>query len=228
MIPLWEFRKRRILYIDPDKEVPFQEVVALIERIESRKLGIAIVLSTPQMRKECGFDFFRPESVSGQSQLSDGDEGCRYMESGKDLSGYERGGPFYLDHFRLTKGRTDLREFLWTHWHQHIRGIAEASAQTIDRGVGKSLYVIHPNGQGRWGIDVEVDRPLDPPCFSFHADSIVRVPIRNPNEDYPSQTLGLWPPGKKLRNRLADSAVADSKLYGVVLVRENEALTNPF
>jgi hypothetical protein len=149
------------------------------------------------------------------------------MESRKGLSGYESGGPFYLDHFRLTKGRTDLREFLWMHWRQHIRGIAEVSAGTVDRGIVKGLYIIQPDAQGRWGIDVELDRPMDPPCVSFHADSIVRVPIRNPEEDYPSQTLGIWPAGEKLSNRLADSVVVDSKLYGVVLVRENEALTNP-
>jgi len=228
LVGIWETRKRRVLYLEPDKEVTFQEVIALIDRIESKKQGIAIVLVTPRIRKECGFDWlFRIYARSNKSARPDGDEGCLYMESRKGLSGYESGGPFYLDHFRLTKGRTDLREFLWMHWHQHIRGIAEVSAGTVDRGIVKGLYIIQPDAQGRWGIDVELDRPMDPPCVSFHADSIVRVPIRNPEEDYPSQTLGIWPAGEKLSNRLADSVVVDSKLYGVVLVRENEALTNP-
>ena len=31
--------------------------------------------------------------------------------------GYEAGGPYELDHFKLTKGRTELRAFLWSHWH---------------------------------------------------------------------------------------------------------------
>jgi len=121
-------------------------------------------------------------------------QGCRYMKSRIDLTGYENGGPYILDHFRLTKGRTDLREFLWTHWHDHKKGVAEARAGTVDRGTVKVLYLIQPDARGQWGIDVELDRPMDPPCVAFHADSLVRTPIAKPNEDYPSQTLGLWPP----------------------------------
>jgi len=228
LVGIWETRKRRVLYLDPDEEVTFQEVIALIDIIESKKQGIAIVLVTPRIRKECGFDWlFRIDARSNKSARPDGDEGCLYMESRKGLSGYESGGPFYLDHFRLTKGRTDLREFLWMHWHQHIRGIAEVRAGTVDRGIVKVLYIIHPDARGRWGIDVELDRPMDPPCVTFRADSLVRVRIRKPKEDHPSQTLGFWPPGEIPSNRLADSEVVDSKLYRVVLVRENEALPDP-
>jgi len=118
-------------------------------------------------------------------------QGCRYTKSRSDLAGYENGGPYILDHFRLTKGRTDLREFLWTHWHDHKKGVAEAKAGTADRGTVKILYMIQPDAKGYWGIDVEIDRPLDPPCVTFHADSLVLVPIAKPDEDYASQTLGL-------------------------------------
>src|SRR4029077_12078020 len=109
-------------------------------------------------------------------------QGCRYVKSRRDLSGYENGGPYILDHFRLTKGRTDLREFLWTHWHDHKKGVAEARVGTIDRGTVKVLYLIQPDAKGQWGIDVDLDRPMAPPCVAFHADSLVRVPIVKPDE----------------------------------------------
>jgi hypothetical protein len=155
---------------------------------------------------------------------SNGDDACRYIKSRQGLSGYENGGPYTLDHFRLTKGRTDLREFLWTHWHEHKKGVAEAKVGTVDRGTVTVLYLIQPDAKGRWGIDVEMDRPMDPPCVAFQTDSLVRVPIQNPNEDYPSQTIGLWPPGELPPKRLADSDVVGAKLYRVVLVLNNKTV----
>lgn len=148
------------------------------------------------------------------------------MKSHSGLSGYEEGGPFTLDHFRLTKGRTDLREFLWTHWHDRKKGVAEARVGTVDRGTVRVLYLIKPDMQGNWGIDVELNRPMDPPCITFRADSLVRVPIAKPDEDYPSQTLGLWPPDKLPRSVLSDSEVKDAKLFRVILVRENKPITD--
>jgi hypothetical protein len=115
---------------------------------------------------------------------------------------------------------------LWKHWHGHIKGVAEAKVGTVDRGTVKVLYLIQPDAQGRWGIDVELDRPMDPPCVTFHADSLVRVPIAKPKEDYPSQTLGLWPADEIPPKRLADSDVVDPKLYRVVLVRNNKPVTS--
>jgi hypothetical protein len=159
--------------------------------------------------------------------LSKGEDACRYMNSRSNLPAYERGGPYTLDHFHLTRGRIDLREFLWKHWHDHKRGIAEARVGTIDRGIVKVLYLVQPDAQGHWGIDVELDRPMDPPCVAFHTDSLVRVPIRNPNEDYPSQTLGLWPPDQLPRKRLPDSAVVDPKLYRLILVENNKPAIDP-
>jgi hypothetical protein len=157
---------------------------------------------------------------------SSGDDACRYIKSRKDLSGYESGGPYTLDHFRLTKGRTELREFLWKHWRDHIRAVAEAKVGTVDRGIVKVLYVIQPDSQGRWGIDLEVDRPMDPPCVAVRADSLVRLPIHNPDEDYPSQTIGLWPPDKTPLKRFADTDAVDSKLYRVVLVLNDKPLSD--
>ena len=157
---------------------------------------------------------------------SSGSDACRYIKSRNGLSGYESGGPYALDHFRLTKGRTDLREFLWEHWHEHKKGVAEAKVGTVDRGTVKVLYLVQPDAQGLWVIDVELDRPMDPPCVAFRADSLVRVPIANPKEDYPSQTLGLWPPDKIPPKRLADSDVVDSKLYRVILIRDNKPVSS--
>ncbi len=160
-------------------------------------------------------------SFQAHSQTS-----CRYVKSLSGLSGYDRGGPYTTDHFRLTKGRTDLREFLWTHWHEHKKGVAEERGGTVDRGTVKVLYIVQPDAKGQWGIDVELDRPMDPPCVAFHADSLVRVPIAKPDEDYPSQTLGLWPPDKIPQTRLADSEVKDAKLYRLILVKENKPISD--
>ena len=155
-----------------------------------------------------------------------GDHPCRYMHSSMGLHGYERGGPYALDHFRLTTGRTDLREFLWQHWHGHKKGVAEARVETVDGGTVRVLYVVQPGEEGRWDIDVELDRPMDPPCVAFLADSLVRVPIANPEEDYPSQTLGLWSPDEIPSKRLPDSEVVNSKMYKLLLVRNNKPASN--
>lgn len=155
-----------------------------------------------------------------------GNDACRYIKPRNGLAGYESGGPYTLDHFRLTKGRTDLREFLWKHWQDHKKGVAEVSAGTVDRGTVKVLYVVQPDAQGDWGIDVELDRPMDPPCVTFHADSLVRLPIQKPEEDYPSQTIGLWPPDVIPQKRLADSEVKNSKLYRLLLVRNNKPISD--
>ena len=151
-------------------------------------------------------------------------ETCSHMNSRHGLAGYERGGPYSLEHFRLTKGRTDLREFLWKHWHSKTKGIAEVRAGTVDRGTVRVLYLIQPDPQGHWGIDVEMDRPMDPPCVTFHVDSLIRVRLENPDEDYPSQALGLWLPDKLPSRRLTDSDVVDAKSYRVVFVLNNKTV----
>ena len=158
---------------------------------------------------------------------TNGDDPCHYVKSHIGLIGYENGGPYHLDYFRLTKGRTDLREFLWTHWHDHKKGVAEARAETIDRGTVTVLYLIRPDERGRWGIDVALERPMDPPCQSFRADSLVRVPIAKPDEDYPSQTRDSWSPDNRLPHKvLSDSEVKDAKLYRLILVREHKQISD--
>jgi hypothetical protein len=146
------------------------------------------------------------------------------MKSRTGLVGYERGGPYELGHFQLTNGRTDLREFLWTHWHDHIKGIAEAKIGTIDAGTVTALYVVQPDSQGHWGIDVELGRPLQPPpCSAFHAESLIRYPILKPDEGYPSQTLGpYFPHGNLPKTRLPDSEVKDSKYWKLILVKNEK------
>lgn len=182
-------------------------------------------LGPPRLRVRLALCLF----VFGMSVLTppaDAGGSCRYMKSRSGLAEYEAGGPFLTDHFRLTKGRTDLRDFLWRHWHEHKLGVAEEKGGTVDRGTVTVLYIVHPDKKGNWGIDMEMDRPLDPPCVAFHADSLVRLPIKNPDEDYPSQTLGLWPPDKVPDRHLDDSIVEDPKLYRVLLVRDNKPATD--
>ena len=143
------------------------------------------------------------------------------MKLRNGLAGYEKGGPYKLEHFQLTKGRTDLREFLWTHWRNHIKGVAQAKLGTVDAGTVTVLYVVQPDSQGQWGIDLELGRPLQPPpCSAFHVDSLVRFPIPEPDEDYPSQTLGPYlSHGKLPETRLADSEVKNSKYWKLILVK---------
>ncbi len=156
------------------------------------------------------------------------DDSCHYMKSRSGLSGYENGGPYKLEHFKMTKDRRDLREFLWNHWHGHTKGIAEARVGTIDAGTVTALYVVQPDAKGQWGIDVELYRPVQPPpCSAFHADSLVRIPIGKPDEDYPAQTLGPYFPDGKIpeKARLADSEVRDAKYFWIVLVINDKAVS---
>src|SRR5262245_7932235 len=78
------------------------------------------------------------------------EEPCRHLNSRNDLAGYETGGPYKLEHFKLTKGRTDLREFLWRHWYNQIKGVAEARVSTVDAGTVTALYIIQPDAKGVW------------------------------------------------------------------------------
>lgn len=163
------------------------------------------------------FPIFAFVLVTAAASYSQGT--CVYTKSRTALAGYASGGPFDLRPDKLTVGRLELREFLWKHWHERTRAFAEVNAGTIDAGVVKALYVIQPDPQGKWGIDVELDGPKQPPCRAFHADYPIRVPIKDPNEDYPSQTGDTWPDDKIPNNRLPDSAVKDPKLFRVMLIR---------
>jgi len=159
--------------------------------------------------------------------MANADESCRFMGSRSGLAGYEVGGPYNLDHFKLTKGRTDLREFLWRHWHNHIKGIAEASFGTVDAGTLKALYVIQPDAKGKWGIDVELRRTREPSrCSAVHADSLVRIYITKPDEDYPAQTFGpYWSDCKVPTNvRMPDSEAKGAKYYKIILTAKEKAL----
>jgi hypothetical protein len=155
------------------------------------------------------------------------EEPCKYLNSRNALAGYETGGPYKLEHFTLTKGRTDLRDFLWRHWHNHIKGVAEARVGTVDAGTVTILYVIQPDAKGAWGIDVELGRPVQAPaCSAFHADSLVRVPIRRPEEDYPSQTLGQYWPDRTVpvKFRMHDDEMKDAKYFTVILMADEKAM----
>lgn len=116
---------------------------------------------------------------------------------------------------------------LWKHWHNHIKGVAEAKVGTVDAGIVAALYVIQPDAKGQWGIDVELGRPVQPPpCSAFHADSLVRVPIRKPDEDYPSQTLGPYWPDRTVpqKARMPDSEVKEAKYYTVILMANEKGI----
>jgi len=152
---------------------------------------------------------------------------CALIKDRSALSEYESGGPFSLEHFKLTKGRTDLREFLWRHWHGLVKGVAEAKVGTIDAGTVTALYIIRPDAKGKWGIDVAIDIPLQPPCTSFHADSIVRLPIAKPDEDYPSQTLGYWPADRLPKQLVPETDDRGSKFYQVQLVKGGKPVGDP-
>jgi len=155
------------------------------------------------------------------------EEPCRYLKSRNALAGYETGGPYKLEHFTLTTGRTDLRDFLWKHWHNHINGVAEAKVGTVDAGTVTALYVIQPDARGVWGIDVELGRTVQsPPCSAFHADSLVRVAIRKPQEDYPSQTLGPYWPDRTVpkKARIQDEEVKGAKYFTVILMASERAI----
>ena len=41
---------------------------------------------------------------------------------------------------------------------RHKKGVAEAKVQTVDAGAVTVFYVVQPDVQGNWGIDVGLDR----------------------------------------------------------------------
>ena len=80
--------------------------------------------------------------------------------------------------------------------------------------------------KGQWGIDVEIPRQVQlSPCAAFHVDSLVRILIGKPNEDYPAQWLGAYFPDGKIseKSRFADSEIRDAKYYWIVLVVNGKA-----
>ena len=171
--------------------------------------------------------FFYPPATLMVVLAAPAEEPCRYLNSRIPLAGYESGGPYKLEHFTLTKGRTELRGFLWKHWHDHVRGVAEAKIGTVDAGTVTALYIVKPDAKGMWGIDVELSRPRQPPsCSPFHADSLVRVPIRKPDEDYPSQTLGPYWPDRSVpqKYRMQDDEVKEAKFFTVILMSNEKAI----
>jgi hypothetical protein len=152
---------------------------------------------------------------------------CKLIKNRSALSSIEYGGPFVLDHFKLTQGRINLREFLWKHWSGRLAGVAEARVGTIDAGTVTALYIVRQNAKGDWGIDVALDRPLQHPCTAFHADSLVRLPIDKPDEDYPSQTLGYWPSDKLPKKRVPKADGRSPKFYKVQLVEDGKPSGDP-
>jgi hypothetical protein len=151
-------------------------------------------------------------------------DGCRYIKSRGSLSEYESGGPYALDSLVHTNGRSDLRAFLWKHWHEHNRGVAEAQVQTVDAGMVKLLFIIHPDANGNWGIDEESDAPAAQPCVAFHADSLIRLQIRRPDPNDPWKPSGTWTPDEIPSKRISDSAVLNPNLYEIVLVGNTKAV----
>lgn len=106
-----------------------------------------------------------------------------------------------------------------------MAGVAEAKIGTIDAGTVTALYIVRPDQAGNWGIDVELDRPMQPPpCSTFHADSMVRLPIAKPDEDYPSQTMGFWPPDELPKKRVDDNADIGPKFYQIQLVNAGKPI----
>lgn len=150
---------------------------------------------------------------------------CRYIGTKTTLPKYEVGGPFVLDHFQLNKDRTDLREFLWKHWHDHVAGIADTKERNLDAGMPRELFIVQPDARGVWGVDIELKLPEIPQCVSFHADSLVRVPISQPDNDT-YQTLGPNSDETLPNSRVPDAATLAGKFYWVILLANSSVIAN--
>lgn len=66
------------------------------------------------------------------------DDACRCIKSRRGRPGYDNGGAYTLDHFRLTAGRTRLRKFLWSHWHEHKQDLWEQGSGRLTAAPSKS------------------------------------------------------------------------------------------
>jgi hypothetical protein len=79
---------------------------------------------------------------------------------GPDLRGYDVFGPYTLN-FRGTKEQMDngmkhhseMRGFIWTHWHEHRRGYVTFTRISFTEGVTcRYTYIIRPTTGGTWQI----------------------------------------------------------------------------
>ena len=95
-----------------------------------------------------------------------GDETCRYLKMRKPISGYEYGGPFLLITFVLRQA-----ELISDNSYGDI-GMAKSKA-LLKSGQGPSIAgpsecctSCSPTRKDTGGFDIELDRPMDPPCIS--------------------------------------------------------------
>jgi hypothetical protein len=82
----------------------------------------------------------------------------------RDLSGYDRAGPYTIELRLETQARNrleaEIREFLWSHWHQRRLGHVTVTQYSKEGERSTSSYFIEPDEKGAWHIAVKIDRTL--------------------------------------------------------------------
>lgn len=80
----------------------------------------------------------------------------------RDLSDYEKAGPFDLSLWARDRAKTEavIREWIWHHWKEKRLAHLVFNAQSIEGEPSKSLYYVEPDGAGGWRVSVRIERHL--------------------------------------------------------------------
>ena len=82
----------------------------------------------------------------------------------RDLSRYDRGGPYALelglDAQTRANREAEVREFLWNHWHQRGLGYVTVTQYSKEGEPSTSSYFVEPDEKGVWQIAIKIDRML--------------------------------------------------------------------
>ncbi len=82
----------------------------------------------------------------------------------RDLSRYDKAGPYTIELELDTQARNkleaEIREFLWSHWHQRRLGHVTVTQYSKEGEPSTSSYDIEPDEKGAWHIAVKIDRTL--------------------------------------------------------------------
>ena len=113
---------------------------------------------------------------------------ARYDDAGphkkRDLALYQQKGPFAFglpqSSSETAKAAGELREFLWTCWHERRRGYARATYTSREGEKSEVGYFVEPSDRPIWYIAVEIDREIRNPKggFAHRSDSYVATVVQ--------------------------------------------------
>jgi hypothetical protein len=80
------------------------------------------------------------------------------QRAGRDLTAYDKAGPYTIDYeppFKGDKYLGEIRGFLWEHWKEQRLGVVKATFSTIEGDPTISTSFVEPDAKGCWRITIE-------------------------------------------------------------------------